>query len=239
VGKKGISRSKSVEKVKGSESAPSTEEKTSKEEGGDVYLASSNTHADCEAWLVDSSASFHMTPHMEWFCEYKRYYGGNVFLGDDSTTEIIGRGKVKLRLIDGRIRTLLGVLHIPRLAKNLISVNKMDDAGVKMVFEKQTCMIVRWEMVLLKGVQIGTLYKLQGSLLVMGVIVPLFLILEHKKKKILQSLDKRLCCGIKDWGILERRVFNYYTVKVWLKVCLTALWILIYVNLVYMGSKVR
>jgi hypothetical protein len=108
-----------VEKNKGSEEAPSTEEKTSKEEGGDVYLASSSTHADHEAWLVDLGASFHMTTHMEWFCEYERYDGGDVFLGDDSITRIIGRGKFKLRLIDGRIRTLLGVLHIPGLAKNL------------------------------------------------------------------------------------------------------------------------
>jgi hypothetical protein len=44
------------------------------------------------------------------------------------------------------------------------------------------------------------------ALLVMGVIAPLFLILKQKKKKLLQSLEKRLCCGIKDWGILERRV---------------------------------
>jgi hypothetical protein len=106
-----------VEKKKGSEESPSTEENTSKEEGGDVYLDSSSTHADHEAWLVDSGASFHMTPHREWFCEYERYDGGNVFLGDDSTTRIIGRGKFKLRLIDGRIRTLPGVLHIPGLAK--------------------------------------------------------------------------------------------------------------------------
>jgi hypothetical protein len=102
-----------VEKKKGSEESPSREENTSKEEGGDVYFASSRTYADHEAWLVDSSASFHMTPHREWFCEYERYDGGNVFLGDDSTTRIIGREKFKLRLIDGRIRTLPGVLHIP------------------------------------------------------------------------------------------------------------------------------
>ena len=50
-----------VEKKKGSEESPSTEEKTSKE-GGDVYLASSRTNADHEAWLVDSCASFHMNP---------------------------------------------------------------------------------------------------------------------------------------------------------------------------------
>ena len=70
------------------------------DEGGDVYLASSSTHADHEKWLVEYRASFHMTPHREWFCEYERYDGGNVFLGDDSTTRIIAQGKFNLRLID-------------------------------------------------------------------------------------------------------------------------------------------
>jgi hypothetical protein len=105
-------------------------------------LASSRTDADHEALLVDSGASFHMTPHTKWFCEYERYDGGNVLVGDDSTTKIIRRGKSKLRLIDGRIRTLIGVLHILYLARNLIYVIKMDDAGVKTIFEKETCRMV-------------------------------------------------------------------------------------------------
>jgi hypothetical protein len=83
-------------------------------------------------------------------------------------TKIIGRGKVKLRLIYERIRTLPGVLHIPGLARNLISVRKMDDAGVKTVFEKETCRMVRGEMVLLKGVHIGTLYNRKGSTIIDG-----------------------------------------------------------------------
>jgi hypothetical protein len=39
--------------------------------------------------------------------------------------------------MDGRIQTLPGVLHIPRLARNLIYVRKMDDGGVKTMFEKE------------------------------------------------------------------------------------------------------
>jgi hypothetical protein len=68
-----------------------------------------------------------------------------------------------LRLIYGRIRTLLDVLHIPGFSRNFIFVTKMDDAGVKTIFEKETCTMVRGEMVLLKGVWIGNLYILQGS----------------------------------------------------------------------------
>jgi hypothetical protein len=68
-----------------------------------------------------------------------------------------------LRLIDGRIRTLPGVLHIPGLVINLIYVSKIDDARLKTIFEKETCRMVQGVMVLLKGVRFGTIYKLQGS----------------------------------------------------------------------------
>ena len=101
-----------------------------------------------------SGASFHFTPHREWFCEYRKYDGDDVLLGDDWKAKIIGRGKVKLKLQGERIRTLPGVLRIPALARNLIYVSKMDDAGVKTVFEKYTCKMVWGTMVLMRGVQI-------------------------------------------------------------------------------------
>jgi len=52
------------------------------------------------------------------------------------------------------------------LAINLISVSKLDDAGVKTVFEKDTCKMVRGALIFMQGVRIGTLYKLQGSIVV-------------------------------------------------------------------------
>eukprot|EP00253_Pinus_taeda_P026411 PITA_26411 len=154
-------KSNAPDKGKGSDDAPSAEAKTTSDKGGDVYLASSSTHANHEAWLIDSGASFHFTPHREWFCEYEKYDGGDVFLGDDRKARIIGHGKVKLKLQGGRVRTLPSVLHISALARNLISVSKLNDAGVKTVFENDTCKMVRGAWVLMRGVRIGTLYKLQ------------------------------------------------------------------------------
>jgi hypothetical protein len=110
----------------------------------------------------------HMTPHWEWFFEYERYDGGDVFPRDDSTAKIIGQGKFKLKIMDGRIRTLPGVLHIPGLDRNLVSIIKMDDAGVKTMFEKETYRMVRGEMVLLKGVQCGNMCNMQGSTISYG-----------------------------------------------------------------------
>eukprot|EP00253_Pinus_taeda_P025685 PITA_25685 len=161
-------KSKAPNKGKVSNDSPSVEVKLTSDEGGDVYLASSSTHVDHEAWLIDSSASFHFSPHREWFYEYEKYDGGDVFLGDDRKAKIIGCEKVKLKLQGGRVRTLPGVLHIPALARNLISVSKLDDAGVKTMFEKDTCKMVRGALVLMRGVQTGTLYKLQGSIFING-----------------------------------------------------------------------
>jgi hypothetical protein len=93
-----------------------------------------------------------MTPQREWFSEYEKYDGGDVFLGDDSTTKIMGCGRVKLLLKYGRIRTLPGVPHIPYLSRSLISVSKLDDAGVDTLLGKGTCKIVKGEMVLMRGV---------------------------------------------------------------------------------------
>jgi hypothetical protein len=156
-------KSKKVEKPKGSNSTSFTEAKTSTEEGGDAYLQSTSTHADRGVWLIDSGASYHMTPHREWFSGYEKYDGGDAFLGDESTTKILGRGRVKLLLKDGRIRTLHGVLHIQKLARSLISSSKMEDAGMYTVFGKGTCKMIRGAMVFMRGVRCGTLYKLLGS----------------------------------------------------------------------------
>jgi hypothetical protein len=104
-----------------------------------------------------------MTPHREWFYEYEKYDGGDVLLGDELTSKIMGGGRVKLLLKDGRIINLPRLLHIEKLVRSLISVSKLDDAGVDTVFGKNTCKMVRGEMVLMRGVRCGTLYKLLGS----------------------------------------------------------------------------
>eukprot|EP00253_Pinus_taeda_P004235 PITA_04235 len=146
-------KSKAPDKGKGFDDASFAEVKTTSDEGGDVYLASSSTHVDNEAWLIDSSASFHFTPHREWFCDYDKYNGGDVFLGDDRRARIVGRGKVKLKCKVER-------------CKNNVREGYLQDGSGNTVFEKDTCKMVRGALVLMRGVRIGTMYKLQGSTVV-------------------------------------------------------------------------
>jgi hypothetical protein len=61
---------------------------------------------------------------------------------------------------DWRKRTLLGVIHIRGLAGNMTYVSKMSDVGVHTLFQKDSCNMVIFVMVLMKEVRIGTPYKL-------------------------------------------------------------------------------
>jgi hypothetical protein len=90
-------------------------------------------------------------------------------------------GRVKFLLKYGRIGTLPEVLYIPKLARHLIFVSKLDDAGVDIVFGKNTCKMVRGAMVLMRGVWCGTMYKLLGSTYTNGCNI--YVVLEQKNKK--------------------------------------------------------
>ena len=65
-----------------------------------------------------------------------------------------------MMLNDGRRGTLLDVLHILGLARNIISISTMEDVHVRTMFEKDICKMVRGAMVLMWGIMTETLYKL-------------------------------------------------------------------------------
>ena len=53
-----------------------------------------------------------------------------MYLDDDSHLDIVGHGKVKIRILDGRVKSMNGVLYITSLAKSLLSISKLRDASV-------------------------------------------------------------------------------------------------------------
>ena len=72
-------------------------------------------------WILDSGASFHVTPHKEWFTTYDASRKSRVCLSNDYACEIIGVGDVQLKFQHGSTFTLKNVRHVPKLTKSLIS----------------------------------------------------------------------------------------------------------------------
>ena len=58
----------------------------------DVLILSLDNMND--AWVVDSTASFHATPHKKYFQDYIQGDFGYVYLGNDKARKVVGKGKV-------------------------------------------------------------------------------------------------------------------------------------------------
>ena len=51
-----------------------------------------------DSWVLDFGASFHATPHRGYFVDYVQGDFGLVYLGDNGTCQIVGKGKFKIKL---------------------------------------------------------------------------------------------------------------------------------------------
>ena len=74
-----------------------------------------------DSWVLDFGASFHATPHRDYFINYVQGDFGLVYLGDNEPCQIIGKGKVRIKLQNGNHWLLHEVSHDPKLSRNLIA----------------------------------------------------------------------------------------------------------------------
>ena len=109
---------------------------------------------------MDSGASFHVTPHHEWFTSYDAKITGRVCLGNDHACEIKGVGDVKLKFQQGSTFILKNVQHVPQLTKSLISTGQLDDARYTCVYGDSSWKISKGSLVVARGTKSRILYML-------------------------------------------------------------------------------
>ncbi len=108
-----------------------------------VVALSVNDHTTYD-WIVDSSATQHMTFKQEWFTTYERISPKKVFMGDDIVLKAIGKGTIKATMqVGGKLShtTITQVFHVPKMKNSLISVNKLISEGFKVEFDKDGCKV--------------------------------------------------------------------------------------------------
>ena len=74
------------------------------------------------SWVVDSSASFHLTPKRECFSSYIAVTMAFVRMGNDGECKIVGIGNMCLLTSTGCRLMLKDVSHVPDVKLNLILV---------------------------------------------------------------------------------------------------------------------
>ncbi|MCO5612796.1 hypothetical protein L7F22_067067 [Adiantum nelumboides] len=137
---------------------------------GDVLYASLLSPASLIAsngsyeqdWIVDSGASFHVTPHQEWFSTYEGRHGV-VHFGNNYACDIVGAGDIKLSSLNGSVFTLTNVRHVPKLTKSLISTGQLDDDGYHTTFGNQSWKLCKGNLIIMRVTKCGTLYPLHVS----------------------------------------------------------------------------
>ena len=82
-------------------------------------------------WLLDSGASNHMCIHKEWFKSYKSINDGVLYMDNDFSCNVVGIGRIQIKMFDGTNRILTNVRHVPELRKSLISLGVLDTNGYK------------------------------------------------------------------------------------------------------------
>ena len=92
-----------------------------------------------DSFFIDSGASCHLISNKEWFSVFNEKDSGlSVTLPDDSNIQSGGSGNVKLQFSDGE-KTLTNAVYVPNLGTNLISVSKMTEKNLAVVFVNNKC----------------------------------------------------------------------------------------------------
>ena len=83
----------------------------------EVNLIENKTH-----WILDTGASRHSYTNWELLYDYEDVADGQyVLMGNTTTTKVIEKGNVILKLTSGKTLSLSNVLYVPSLRRNLVS----------------------------------------------------------------------------------------------------------------------
>lgn len=131
------------------------------EEATGVCLTADRQISD--KWYLDSGASAHICGDRRQFSRYTRQFGdAHVVLGDNTHLAITGEGNVELQLNDGSSLCLHDVLHVPKIAKNLLSVSKLTTSDqVTVSFTPNACQIHKGQDLLTMGMRADDLYMIK------------------------------------------------------------------------------
>ena len=102
-----------------------------------VVVSQANMVTNSKHWVVDFGATKAYLCKQR--CFYLLYSGRGklkvVYLGDSHTAQVLGKGKVMLKLTSGKTLALNDVLYVPNIRANLVSIALLGKMRVKVSFE--------------------------------------------------------------------------------------------------------
>nr|GFA24109.1 Pol polyprotein [Tanacetum cinerariifolium] len=106
-------------------------------------------------------ATKHICNSRRMFVSYQKVNESEpMFMGNETTSNIEGKGKVIPMLTFGKDLVLSNVLHVPNITKNMISGPILSNEGFKLVFRSNKFIITKGGVYVRKGYLDEGLFKL-------------------------------------------------------------------------------
>lgn len=116
---------------------------------------SSFASKNLKSWCLDTGCSDHMSPFRGLFSNFKAVAPGRVItVGNSSKLAVRGVGDIVARAQIGnnyQSVTLRNVLYVPQLNKNLLSLGRASDRGLRTELSRNACVLKKNGKVLVKG----------------------------------------------------------------------------------------
>nr|GEY60617.1 Ty1-copia retrotransposon protein [Tanacetum cinerariifolium] len=101
-----------------------------------AVVVKTNLVEDKSAWIMKSGASRHLCNNKRLFHQFEEVTdGGQVYIGNNGTARVVGKGKVFLKFTSGKILALNNVLYVPSLRRNMVFGSLLVRAGLKVTLE--------------------------------------------------------------------------------------------------------
>ncbi|GFY96657.1 hypothetical protein Acr_11g0009630 [Actinidia rufa] len=138
------------------------------EDESDVLLAASDDGKS--DWVLDSGSAYHLCRDREVFSTYAACEG-RIWMANNTSSRVVGRGSVRFHMADGRSVTLTEVRHVPNLRKNLISIGMLDSKGCNFDASGGILRVSKGNTEMLWGKKTRGLYRLEGNVQTGGATV--------------------------------------------------------------------
>ena len=128
-------------------------------EESELHLVSNET-----TWVVDSGASYHLTPDRKCFSSYRAGDHGVVKMGNESACGIVGIGDVCLTTSTGCKLLLKDVRHVPEVRLNMISAGQLDDEGYNSSIRSGFMKLCKGSLIVARARNIQTVYLMHARI---------------------------------------------------------------------------
>ncbi|XP_050920429.1 uncharacterized protein LOC127138066 [Lathyrus oleraceus] len=89
----------------------------------------------------DTGCSNHLSGNKELFSNLDQSFCSIVKLSDNSKLQVLGKGKISIRLKDGSLNYISDIFYVPSICQNLLSIEQLAEKGYDLNFNKRGCTI--------------------------------------------------------------------------------------------------